>query len=309
MENQPLIVKLVKRTSLFICLSLLFITIMIMVSNAFISDRKQLNNETRANLPIIPQNTKFNHCILGISHGRSLSDGPHHQLFESKFGKTINLSVGNSLSGLKNQRLYLEYFFSKNNLADTMMIILSPTLLFNDAIDESSIAFYKEPIELDFIKAIYHHNTKNKYQQIFHYLKSKLSHVWMNPIYMNNEPETGKLDSINWKEVASGFKLAYPKNSKFDNKICRQDLTQLIELGKNKGMKIIIIIPPALFGKWPGHQIVMDYLKATSPTLQLFDASETILEPKYYRDHHHLNTDGIKQFLDLLRNKIHNREK
>ena len=62
----------------------------------------------------------------------------------------INLSQGESLGGLENQSLYLKYFLSGNNKARELILVLSPSLMFNQLTDQSDISFYREPLTWDF---------------------------------------------------------------------------------------------------------------------------------------------------------------
>ncbi len=298
MEQNKDLLQYIKKISYFIAILFTMTSTLIFILNEYVLNQNFTNGETKANLLITPKNTSFKYCILGISHGRSLSDGSHHQLFENIYGKTINLAVGNSLSGLRNQRLYLEHFFAKGNKVDSIIVVLSPTLLYNPRIDESTIAFYKEPIEWNFLMAILSHNTKNRYAQAFHYVKSKLSQNWWRQERMTFDPETKKLDGLDKLEVKKGFDIAYPKDiSKEEKKVCEKDLSSIISYCEKKGCKIIFFIPPALFGQWPNHKEVISHLSTKHPSYKLIDASEWILDAKYYRDHHHLNTEGIKLLL------------
>jgi hypothetical protein len=267
-------------------------------SNQFILNKNLQNNQTEANLFHIKANVHYKKLILGISHARNLSRGLHHQLFEVKYGKTINLAIGENLNGLEIQYVYFKYFLDQGNTTDSIYLILSPTLLFDNSIDKNDIAFYKEPIKMEFLEYLVKNSSVTK-DQIFHYLKSKLSHHWIVQQYYSNEANNNYLTQLDTSVIRKGMALAYPfrlNETIFTERMIK--LSQLIALAKKENIGIKIIIPPALFGKWPGHDKIKQHIDKKKFAIK--DLSESILEPSFYYDHHHLNTRGIKNLLNLM---------
>ncbi len=277
----------------------LLISLPIFISNYIVSKQTFKNNETEANLFLIKENQHYNYLVLGISHARNLSRNTHHDLFEAKKGSMINLSQGNSLGGLENQYLYLDYFLSKGNKADSLLLILTPTLMYTNKIDRNSIAFFQEPIKLDFLSKIV--STKYfdyTYSQLFNYTKSKLSHHWLMTKPISNGDILDTLKGIDSIEMKKGFALAYPDStSRRRLQVQEFILDKIITTAIENKICPVIIIPPALFGKWPGHDNLINSLKYNYRNIKILDHSTLIQNPKYYYDHHHLNTAGVKEWL------------
>jgi hypothetical protein len=291
--------KFVKKIAIWF-ISVVFATAaLIFCSNNYVERLGITGPEVEANLFSINKNEKFEKLILGISHGRNFSRGTHHQLFEGKKGKTINLAIGEGLNGMEIQQLYAQYFFRKGNKVDSLYYILSPTLFYYDETDHSDIAFYREPVRIDFIIHLLKNGNERRYHQLLYYLKSKLSQHWWKQKKKEFVKNTNKLSAIDSIEVVNGFKKAYPlavNDSIFLERAAVFEAT--LKLFEENNTKVKIIIPPALFGKWPGHDRVISYLREKK--LNVINLSGSILEPQLYYDHHHLNTDGIIKCLELL---------
>ena len=62
----------------------------------------------------------------------------------------------------------------------------------------------------------------------------------------------------------------------------------------------MLIIPPALFGKWKGHEETVEFCRIMNVKygVSFHDFSMSVLEPKLYYDHHHLNTNGVEYFTE-----------
>jgi hypothetical protein len=89
------------------------------------------------------------------------------------------------------------------------------------------------------------------------------------------------------------------ENLEIFKKNCNQ-VEKTINDAKAKNSNIVFIIPPALFGKWKGHNETIDFCKRMEKkyNTSYFDFSESVLEPGYYYDHHHLNSDGVSYFTE-----------
>jgi hypothetical protein len=291
--------KFVKKILIWFISVVITLSTIIFCTNAYIQRLGITSVEAEANLFAINDDQKYDKLILGISHGRNFSRGVHHQLFESKKGKTMNLAIGEGLNGMEIQKLYAEYFFMKGNKVDSLYYILSPTLFYTNIHDQSDIAYYQEPIKLDFIFHVLKNGNDRKFNQLKTYLKSKLSHHWWGQNKKTISENTKRLSALDSMEVSHGFDIAYPfglNDTIFQERaIVFEETLMLFE--KNK-VKVKMILPPALFGKWPGHEKLVKYLMTKE--LNILDLSESILEPRLYYDHHHLNTEGIKRCLDLM---------
>lgn len=295
---------------LFFLLLIFIITTGIGTANFFVLRNHFSNWETEANLFLIKNHQQKDIVTIGISHARNLSRHKNHLRFEQITGKSmINLGRGGNLSGLGIQYLYLHYFYEKKNTASTLLFVLTPTLMYADTVDGASNAFCDEPLKMDFIRLLLEEGSKNKQQQLFYYIKSKLSPSWLFTRPYSDDRMNDYLKEKDSAAISAGMKLAYLQG--VDRKTFEQSkktVRQIIELATAHHTKIIIMIPPALFGKWKGHSETVEMLKELQKIypLQWYDYSESITEPHLYYDQHHLNTDGVILFTkNYLRDILH----
>ncbi len=286
----------------FVIIWLFLLIIAISFSHIWVKRQIFTNANTEGNLLIMPNGNGLDYLVLGISHGRNLSRRSHHQLFESIFNATmVNLAQGESLGGIENQHLYLRTFYEKGNKANDVILVLSPSLMFNAATDHSDIMLYREPLELSMMKRLIDMGNDRKWHQLFFYIKSKLGHHWW---MLKPDEKThfdGVLSALDVKAMEEGFQLAYPKGLDlitFQDR-CQQ-LAHLVSTAEANGARLTFVIPPAAFGFWPGHGAVLAHLKLHYPGRRVLDHSESVIGNAYYYDHHHLNTEGMKKYLALL---------
>ena len=286
----------------FVTLWLFLIGSAIFFSHLWVKRQKFTNASTEGNLLIMPNGNGVDYLVLGISHGRNLSRRSHHELFESVFNATmVNLSQGESLGGLENQHLFLRTFYEKGNKTNDLILVLSPSLMFNADTDQSDIMLYREPLELAMMNRLIEMGNKRKWHQLFFYIKSKLGHHWWMLKPDNKTHFDGVLTAIDAEAMKEGFQLAYPKGldlKTFQNRC--QELAQLVNTAETNGSRLTFVIPPAAFGFWPGHGAVLAHLKRQYPGRRILDHSEAVIGNAFYYDHHHLNTEGMKKYLALL---------
>ncbi|HMS99574.1 MAG TPA: hypothetical protein PKA12_12565 [Saprospiraceae bacterium] len=286
----------------FVTLWLFLIGSAIFFSHLWVKRQKFTNANTEGNLLIMPNGNGVDYLVLGISHGRNLSRRSHHELFESVFNATmVNLSQGESLGGLENQHLFLRTFYEKGNKTNDLILVLSPSLMFNADTDQSDIMLYREPLELAMMNRLIEMGNKRKWHQLFFYIKSKLGHHWWMLKPDNKTHFDGVLTAIDAEAMKEGFQLAYPKGldlKTFQNRC--QELAQLVNTAETNGARLTFVIPPAAFGFWPGHGAVLAHLKRQYPGRRILDHSEAVIGNAFYYDHHHLNTEGMKKYLALL---------
>lgn len=280
----------------------LLLSVAIFVGHLWVKRQKFTNANTEGNLTIMPRGNGVDYLVLGISHGRNLSRRSHHGLFESVFNSTmINLAQGESLGGLENQLLYLRTFYEKGNKAKDLIVVLSPSLMFNAETDRSDIMLYREPMEWSMVKRLIDKGNDRKWHQLFHYVKSKLGHHWWMLKPDNRTQFDGVLTAIDANAMKEGFQLAYPSGLDlltFKNRCVV--LEDLVKTAESMGTRVNFVIPPASFGFWPGHGTVLAYLKYRFQGRKILDHSEAVIGNAYYYDHHHLNTEGMKKYLALL---------
>lgn len=294
--------KFLIKVQLFVCIWVFLLATAIFLSHRWVKRNQFTNANTESNLLIMPKGIGVDYLVLGISHGRNLSRRSHHDLFETIFNASmVNLSQGESLGGLENQYLYLRSFLEKGNRAGNLILVLSPSLMFNKETDRSDIMLYREPLDGALVKQLMELGNERKWHQLFNYIKSKLGHHWWLLKPDNRARFDGVLTGIDANAMQEGFKLAYPQGlNLFSFRDRCQILNQIVNQAEGRGCRVTFVIPPAAFGFWPGHSAVLAHLKRHYPGRKILDHSEAVIGNAYYYDHHHLNTEGMKKYLALL---------
>jgi len=265
-------------------------------------NRNFKNYETESNLLIIKKNEKFDIAFIGISHARNFSRHKNHLRVENILNKhIINFGQGGSTCSVNEQYFYLDYFYKKGNSVNTIIYLLTPPMIFSETLSKASNTFDVEPFKLDFfLNYLFFFNTENKEQRLLSYIRTKFEKKWINYKPTSLDSISYKLDKIDSAEVNKGIKSAYTSDSLlYFEKNCKT-IENTILLANENNTEIILIIPPALFGKWLGNQKVCEFAEkmVAKYNIQFFDYSETILEPNFYYDHHHLNTNGVVYFTE-----------
>jgi hypothetical protein len=264
-----------------------------------------LNSETEANLPILKQDTHYDVLMMGISHARIFSRHRNHERFESTTGKSmINLSQGGGFGGLDNQLLHLNYFLYKGNSADQLILVLSPMLMFNRNTDRTRVAFEREPFDPEFFRFVAEHGVENRYQQLGYYLRSKLFWNWITARPTSLDRMDKQIDGLDSAAMARTMPGAYPYGLDPAQFADRSAVAQsILKVAHSNGMRIIVVMPASLFGKWPGHDETMAWLETVRDdyNLRIVDLSERwVMRTEYFYDHHHLNTDGVMKAVDVI---------
>jgi hypothetical protein len=289
----------------FIFLFIVLFFAFFIAGSAIVKNRNFKNYETESNTLFLNKNEHFNLMISGISHARNFSRHRNHLRVEKILHtKMVNIGQGNGACGINEQYFYLQYFYSENNSVDTLLFIMSPPMFFSNTLPIASNTFKLETFTLNFFTKYLFFDTENKGQRLHQYIKSKFSKQWLtySPLdkkIVNDTANLKALHEINHEEVRKGMLVANPKGldkESFDKACVIVD--KAIQLAQSKGTVVLLMVPPALFGKWPGHNQVMEFGTKMEHKYgtKLYDFSETVLDPSCYYDHHHLNTKGIVYF-------------
>ncbi len=278
---------------------LLFV-LLVLLSSSYIDNKEFNNANTESNLLFIQSDMSYDIAFMGISHARNFSRYGNKLIMEKILGKSIlNIGKGNGKCGVDGQLFYLKYFYSKNINIDTIIYVLSPPLLYADYLNRASNTFNDEPVRWDFISLYLKTISKNKYQRLLSYISSKLKPGWFLQYGFPEERLKSKLNKIDTAAINEGFNLAYLDglNENIFDDNC-ETIEKTIQLAEQNNSKLIFIIPPAVFGKWPGHDRTLSFCKKMNElyTTDYYDFSESIKQPKFYFDHHHLNSEGVKYF-------------
>ena len=252
--------------------------------------------------------------ILGSSHGESFSRGPNRSLIENILEKKIcNLSQGQG-GGIIPAKIRYAHFLRKHS-AQKVIYFIDPFVFYSPEWNEKQ-DFSSEPLELDvFIDLL-----KNRVD-IFRYFKSKLSKLVLGAMNHFLKPQNitprvnsnhiSSLTKVDPELVRQNFRVLYRDgvNSRFIDQYGRE-LELIIQMAKARGEEIVFISYPTLLGKVPGFDEMKSLLLKFEQryNTKYYDFSEAIHEPKYFEDHHHLNSLGIGYFTKgylkpLLKNK------
>ncbi len=285
----------------YLIIVLLIILAILIFSSSFVKNKKFKNFETESNLLVMKEKEEFDLLFMGISHARNFSRHKNHIRVEKILNKKIiNIGQGNGICGINEQLFYLDYFYHKKNKASTVIYFISPPLFFSETLPKSSNTFDYEPFGFSFLFRYFLFSSENKKERLISYLQTKFAKNWYfhKPYSLNYKKE--ELTKIDFKVVSEGQKMVFKNiiiaEKRFLKSILRVEET--IDLALKNKSKVILIIPPALFGKWNGHNKVKNFAIKMKHNydVEFYDFSETVLSPKYYYDHHHLNTNGIVFF-------------
>ena len=282
----------------------LFLVFFILIAAKLLSNpvikRNFRNYETESNLLVLKENKKYDFLFMGISHARNFSRHKNHLRLDTILNMNfINIAQGGGLCGVNEQYFYLKYFYQNRNKVNQVVYILSPPMLFHTGLPIASKTFDFEPFEFDFFLNYLFFNSRNKTQRLYSYVNSKYTLEWKNhqpKSFTKKQMYLSKLDSA---KVTGGLNSTHKKglaNWQFDRSSVIVD--QTIQLINDNNSSCILIIPPALFGKWNGHNETLEFAEKMKEKygVKVYDYSEIILDPKYYYDHHHLNSDGVVFF-------------
>lgn len=273
---------------------------MVILFSTIVKGRDFKIYETESNLLILKDNEEYDLAFMGISHARNFSRHKNHLRVEKILNeKILNIAQGNSTCGVNEQLFYLKYFYAHGVKINEIIYVLSPPLAFNENLNKSSDTFIYEPFEFDFLYKYLFFDAENKYQRLFYYIRSKISFKWLFYKPGSLDRQNGRLQKIDSVKIKNGLKLAYPNglDIKIFTKNC-EVVENTIKTAKMNNSQISFLIPPSLFGKWPGNDQVVAFCKKMHKkyNLNYYDFSESILNSKYYYDHHHLNSDGVEYF-------------
>jgi len=278
------------------------LTVILLITSKYVNDKNFKNSQTESNTLIIKSNRKYDLIFIGISHARTFSRWGNHEIVEKILNKKIiNIGQGSGICGINEQLFYLQYFYSKGNKVDTIALVLTPPMLTSEELAIASNTFNLEVFDLNFLYQYLMFDSENKCQRIMEYSQSKLRSKWIDLIPDHKIGKTDsliKIDRINVDRIL----LARQKNIDIERfkKSCYQ-VEKIIKLAERNNSKVVLMIPSALFGKWPGHNQTSDFAKKMKIKYKInfYDFSESVFKPEYYSDHHHLNTKGIKYFTNI----------
>ncbi len=291
---------LYRRLLLFPILLIIILVSLIHIFSFLVRARDFKIHETDSNTLVMKQNQHYDILLSGASHARILSRHQNHYRVEEILNKSAtNIAQGAASCGVEEQYFYFKYFVKENNSVDQLIYILSPSYLFSETLPFASNTFNQEYFSYKFLFSYIKFDAENKRQRIFEYIRSKLTWAWITLKPDESEAMVKALEKVDPAAVEEGFRLSYSENPSIDRFKHSCDIIEdEINFALKHNTEVLFIIPPAVFGKWPGHEQVLSYAREMKERYgcQYFDFSESVMEPKYYFDHHHLNTNGVVYF-------------
>lgn len=250
---------------------------------------------------VFGEHEHYDVMFSGTSHARIFSRYKNHIRVEKILGKSlINIGKGGATCGVNEQFFFLKYFYDKQNSVDQLVYFLSTAMLFSDILPVSSNSFNDEPFSFSFFFDYMKFPSENKGLRLLDYCRSKLKWDWITLKPQSGEAIMDSLTSID----STGFqmrmeKIYDPHNLVRFNKSCNT-IEREIQFARDHHIEMIFILPPALFGKWPGQDKTLEFAKKMYKKygVRYYDFSESVLIPQYYYDHQHLNTLGIVYFTE-----------
>jgi hypothetical protein len=258
--------------------------------------------QTDSNTLIMGKNKHYGILFSGASHARNLSRHQNHLRLEKILNKSIsNIAQGAATCGINEQFFYFKYFYQEGNSVDDLVYLLSPPLLYSEELPVASNTFNEEIFSLRFLKSYLKFDSENKRQRIFEYIRSKFKKNWIFLKPKLDEANTNILEKVDTAAVRQTVETFYRDNTSVErfNKSCKT-VEEEVVFAREHNASVTFIIPPAVFGTWPGHKETIDFAKRMGEKYgtRYFDYSESIRDPKLYYDHHHLNTAGVVLFAE-----------
>ncbi len=287
---------------LFIVSLILLLIIIAFLTSFIVKQRHFKIWETDSNTLVMPRSEHYDIVLSGASHARILSRHKNHLRLENILNKKIfNVGQGAASCGIEEQYFYLKYFFDEGNKVDTVLYFLSPPLLYSRLLPIASNTFNHECFSFRFLFRYMRFDAgENKRQRLLEYFRSKFTWEWIGHKPDKSVSMDKVLPMVDSLLIREGIAMYYNLEEESDERFSLS--CSLIEKEINyvlsKDSYIIFIIPPAVFGKWPGHEQTVDFAKRMSEKYDVnyFDFSEIIMDPSFYLDHHHLNTRGVIHF-------------
>ena len=289
---------LILKSISFLLILIALVGVGIAISNGFVQRQEFHNWDTESNLLFLPEGQSYDLVVCGASTGRAFSRAGNHQRTEEILGKSIiNLAQGRGNGGLLNQKIYLDYFLQQGNSGKEIVYVVNPSFFFSDNFDYRDELYDHEPFQLDFLSLIIQSGIPKV--PVWSYLSSKFKPQWLLSKPKVKSAEERQLAALDLSKRELWKKNTYTEG--LDETIFAKKCAvfeSVLQVAKERNMKMTVIYPPSLFGYAPGHEMVDRYFASLQSTydLQVHDFTFAIQDKQLYYDHNHLNTEGIVLF-------------
>jgi hypothetical protein len=290
------------KTAIFVFIFLTLLFTITRILSLKVESRKFNNYDSEESLFSISRHKQYDLLFMGISHARNFTRFKNQIRVEKILNcNTVNIARGGGKCGAEAQYVYLRHLYSRGNSVDKIIYVPTPPLLFSDYLDNNSSIFDYEPFRLSFFFQYLLSKSENKNQQLYYYIRSKFKANWSKYKPGSVESNDNVLAKIDTAAIRWGFEQAYPKGlDSIAFKRNKSIIKKTLDLCQNHNTKVIFVMTPAVFGKWPGNEQVFDFLNElkTHYPIEVYDYSEVCKDQTLYFDHHHLNSKGVSWFAD-----------
>lgn len=294
--------RFILNTLLYLVLLALSLFVVLTVLSKIVDRREFKSYNTESNLLLMEENQHYDLLFMGISHARNFSRHKNHLRVEKLLDASMyNIAQGLGRCGANEQHFYLDYFYYKGNTASKLVYIISPPLFFSENLTVTSSTFNNETFRFDFFFRYLFFSTENKSQRVTSYVQSKFRKSWFDFNPASKESEERQLENVDMEAVKEGQKMVYTDSLTLDR--CNKNLKaaeRSIKLALENNSEVVLIITPAVFGQWRGHQFIDDFATEMSKIkgVSYYDFSDSCYTINYYYDHHHFNSKGIEYFTE-----------
>jgi len=256
------------------------------------------NWDTESDGLIIPQNKSFDLLFMGSSHSRIFARDKNQLRVDSILHKsTIDIGKGGGGGGIVSNLIMLKYFYARGNNTGNIVYFIDAWPFFSRKWNEDNYFLSNEPISFKLLKqCLYYHISRDV---LLNYFKSKYTLDWL-----EQKPESREINNDVLKDVSKEAiqkRLASLYIEAYDEKVFKHyaaQLEEVVQLAKLHHSTITFIFPATLLDDNRGKEKVTQLLSGFKSKygIDFYDYSNTILDPKLYYDHDHLNTKGVLYF-------------
>lgn len=268
--------------------------------------------ETDSILLPMPSDTQYGLLLMGTSRGQLFTRYKENaETVERTFGTNVyNLSIPFG-GGILPEKMFLTTFFERGNQAETILYFIDPFTMFSPKPNTQHRLVNYEPLWPSFLWQLIKNDMPR--ERIIVYIQSKFSKRWFTqkPELMTRNDKRMKDEQVDAEKVKLRNDSLYfdGLNEKHFETYARV-LDDILELANNQGCRVILAFPPTLLGPQPGADRLlaeMEKLKATR-TFEFYDFTDAIQEPALYYDYDHLNSNGVKLFVEQHLAPVMNRK-
>lgn len=260
--------------------------------------------ETESVLLPLQTNTNYDVLIMGSSHGRIFSRNKNHQITEEILNKQVaTIAAGSSC--IIPAQVYLSTFYDMKNTAKTILYFIDPWCFYTAKYNESytfEIEPYNEILLKNMIAADISETTIQQY-------KAKKTTSNLPEVTVTVEPNMALLNEIDPTVINARILDLYENNvPEFINEVYANRMTQIIELSKKNNSQLVFILPATLYND-PQQNNILNLLAEYQEmyNIDFIDMSESIDDISLFYDHDHLNSKGIRVFLNKLLDELDER--